>query len=110
MHAPDVREHQDFGPSTTAERGVFAHRRPLLSFRFAGALLLRLGARMLSALVFHPPPRRTAWFGLALAGSAVSRRWQTAESNSTKHLPPQAIGVGVAGMAQPALYAAVDAL
>src|SRR5205085_11490514 len=67
----------------------------MLSFRFAGAFLLRLDTRTLSALLFHPPPRRTAWFGLALAGSAVSRRWQTAESNSTKHLPPQAIGLGV---------------
>ena len=39
----------------------------MLSFRFAGAFLLRLGARTLSALLFHPPPRRTAWYGLALA-------------------------------------------
>ena len=53
-HAPDVHERQDSGTSTTAGRGVFAHRNPMLSFRFAGACLLRLGARTLSALLFHP--------------------------------------------------------
>ena len=36
----------------------------MLSFRFADAFLLRLGACRLSALLFHPPPRRTAWYGL----------------------------------------------
>ena len=32
----------------------------MLSFRFAGAFLLQLGARTWIALLFHPPPRRTA--------------------------------------------------
>lgn len=109
-HSPDVRERQDSGISTTTERGVFAHRIPLLSFRFAGAFLLRLGARTLSALLFHPPPRKTAWFGLALACSAERRLRQTAESNSTKHVLPQAIGIGMGGMSQPALDAPANAL
>ena len=93
-HAPDVHERQDSGTATTAGCGVFAHRNPMLSFRFAGAFLLRLGARTLSALLFHPPPRRTAWYGLALACGAGTQHRRSAESNSTKDAPPQAIGIG----------------
>ena len=89
---------------------VFAHRNPMLSFRFAGAFLLRLGARTLSALLFHPPPRRTAWYGLALACGVCTRHRRSAESNSIKYAPPQAVGSGVGGVSEPALYAAVDAL
>ena len=55
----------------------------MLSFRFAGAFLLRLGARTLSALLFHPPPRRTAWYGLALARGVCTHR-RSAQSNSIK--------------------------
>jgi hypothetical protein len=63
------------GTATTAGRGVFAHQHPILSFRFTGVFLLRLGTRTLSALLFHPPLRRTAWYGLALAcGACIQRR------------------------------------
>ena len=31
----------------------------MLLLRLAGAFLLRLAARTLAALLFHPPPRRT---------------------------------------------------
>ena len=67
----------------------------MLSCRFAGAFLLRLGARTLSALLFHPPPRRTAWYGLALACGACTHR-RSAESNSIKYAPPQAVDIGAA--------------
>jgi hypothetical protein len=80
----------------------------MLSFRFAGAFLLRLGARTLSALLFHPPPRRTAWFGLALACGACAQHKHSAESNSTKHVLPQAIGISVRRVSEPALHRAVD--
>jgi hypothetical protein len=82
----------------------------MLSFRFAGAFLLRLGARTLSALLFHPPPRKTAWYGLALACGVCTRHRRSAESNSIKYAPPQAVGRGVGGVSEPALHAAVDAL
>ena len=70
----------------------------MLSFRFAGAFLLRLGARTLSALLFHPPPRRMAWYGLALACGVCTRHRRSAESNSTKYAAPQAVGIGARGI------------
>ena len=70
----------------------------MLSFRFAGAFLLRLGARTLSALLFHPPPRRTAWYGLALACGVGTQHRRSAESNSIKYAPPQAVGSGARGI------------
>ena len=73
----------------------------MLSFRFAGAFLLRLGARTLSALLFHPPPRRTAWYGLALVCGACTRHRRSAESNSTKGALPQAVGIGAVALLQP---------
>ena len=84
--------------SSPAERGIFAHRISMLSFRFAGAFLLRWGARTLSALLFHPPPRRTAWYGLALACGDFAERRHSTESNSTKYAPPQAVGIGTRGI------------
>ena len=80
---PPSVDGRDSGTATTAGCGVFAHRNPMLSFRFAGAFLLRLGARTLSALLFHPPPRRTAWYGLALARGVCTHR-RSAQSNSIK--------------------------
>jgi hypothetical protein len=65
------------------------------SFRFAGAFLLRLGARTLSALLFHPSPRRAAWYGLALTCGVCTRHRHSAESNSITYTPPQAIGIGL---------------
>jgi hypothetical protein len=84
---------RDSGTATAAGRGVLAHRNPMLSFRFAGAFLLRLGARTLSALLFHPPPCRTAWDGLTLACGARAQHRHSAESDSTKHAAPQAVGI-----------------
>lgn len=82
----------------------------MLSFRFAGAFLLRLGARTLSALLFHPPPRRTAWYGLTLACGTGTRHRRSAESNSIKYASPQAVGSGVGSVSKPALHTPVDAL
>ena len=97
-HAPGVRERQDSGTATTAGRGVFAHRNPILSFRFAGAFLLRLGVRILSALLVHPPPCSMAWYGLALAWGACTRHRHSAQSNSTKGALPQAVGISARGI------------
>ena len=70
----------------------------MLSFRFAGAFLLRLGARTLSALLFHPPPRRTAWYGLALACGIGIQHRHAAQSNSTKGASPQAVEIHARGI------------
>ena len=86
------------GTATIAGRGVFAPRNPMLSFRFAGAFLLRVGARTLSALLFHPPPRRTAWYSLALACEVGIQHRHSAQSNSTKGALPQAMEIRARGI------------
>jgi hypothetical protein len=46
----------------------------MLLFVFPGALLLRLAARQLDALLFQPPPRKTRAPSLAIAALSGLRR------------------------------------
>src|SRR5262249_49380170 len=82
----------DSGLSNRSVRGkVLAGRNPLLLLRFSGSLLLRLSERRFNALLLKAPPRN-------------ERLWRRrpAEGMFQEQPLPQSIGIGLAGVTNPA--------
>ena len=71
MHTPSVREREEFWHRDYLRGAVFAHRTPMLSFRFTSTFLLRCGARTCERVIV---PLTAAQDGLVRPGPRLWSR------------------------------------